>query len=397
MGICGSSLDPTTKAINDAIKYDNRSDAQINKLLLLGAGGSGKSTVFKQLKSIHGTGITKNERMSYKSIVIGNVIDFMRTLCKQAQRLSAEVQECAECMYAEANQQAAEAVIAYPDLGMYSELEDEIASAIVALWNDPGIKKTFDERSRFQMQDSAAYFFDQRMDDIRNDDYEPTEKDVLMARVRTTGIIEQEFVVDQNKFKVFDVGGQRNERKKWIHCFENVTAVIFVASLSGYDQMLLEDVSTNRMKEALDLFAQINDPTGTFGTYQDNMEMNANQRIVSNKREYMKMGTWFIETAMIVFLNKSDLFEQKVMKKPLNKCPYFKDYKYNKSKSRFEHGVEYIRSHFERRNKTTQYNGHQKNLYCHVTNATDKGIIRKVFNDVQHLILSTSLQDAGIM
>jgi hypothetical protein len=34
-------------------------------------------------------------------------------------------------------------------------------------------------------------------------------------------------------------GGQRNERRKWIHCFENVTAVIFVAALSEYDQVCL--------------------------------------------------------------------------------------------------------------------------------------------------------------
>jgi hypothetical protein len=62
------------------------------------------------------------------------------------------------------------------------------------------------------------------------------------------------YVIEGKEFVVIDVGGQRNERKKWIHCFEDVTAIIFIASLSEYDSLLFEDNSTNRMHEALDLF-----------------------------------------------------------------------------------------------------------------------------------------------
>jgi len=40
---------------------------------------------------------------------------------------------------------------------------------------------------------------------------------------------------------MFDVGGQRSERKKWIHCFEGVTAIIFIVALSEYDLTLAED------------------------------------------------------------------------------------------------------------------------------------------------------------
>ena len=49
--------------------------------------------------------------------------------------------------------------------------------------------------------------------------------------------------VGELTYKLFDVGGQRSERKKWIHCFENVTALVFLVSLSEYDQMLYEDES----------------------------------------------------------------------------------------------------------------------------------------------------------
>lgn len=65
------------------------------------------------------------------------------------------------------------------------------------------------------------------------------------------------FAIDDHKFMMVDVGGQRNERKKWIHCFESVTAVIFVVAVSEYDQVLFEDQTTNRMMEALNLFDEV--------------------------------------------------------------------------------------------------------------------------------------------
>ena len=45
---------------------------------------------------------------------------------------------------------------------------------------------------------------------------------------------------------MFDVGGQRSERKKWVHCFEGVHCLMFVAALSGYDQCLVEDKTAVR-------------------------------------------------------------------------------------------------------------------------------------------------------
>jgi guanine nucleotide-binding protein subunit alpha len=50
---------------------------------------------------------------------------------------------------------------------------------------------------------------------------------------------------------MFDVGGQRSERKKWIHCFENVTSIIFCVALSEYDQVLLEESSQVRLEIAI--------------------------------------------------------------------------------------------------------------------------------------------------
>jgi hypothetical protein len=89
---------------------------------------------------------------------------------------------------------------------------------------------------------------------------------------------------------MIDVGGQRSERRKWIHCFEDVTAIFFCASLSEYDQSLREDNQTNRMHESLKVFKDI-----------------------SNNK-------WFFKTPIILFLNKKDIFEKKIKEVDLKVC-----------------------------------------------------------------------------
>lgn len=56
---------------------------------------------------------------------------------------------------------------------------------------------------------------------------------------------------------MFDVGGQRDERRKWIQCFNDVTAIIFVTACSSYNMVLREDPTQNRLKESHDLFKSI--------------------------------------------------------------------------------------------------------------------------------------------
>ena len=90
-----------------------------------------------------------------------------------------------------------------------------------------------------RLNDSTRYFFE-RAADILSSNYQPTEQDSLRARVRTTGIVQQHFEINERKYTMFDVGGQRNERRKWIHCFDNVTACIFVTAISEFDQKLYE-------------------------------------------------------------------------------------------------------------------------------------------------------------
>ena len=86
---------------------------------------------------------------------------------------------------------------------------------------------------------TCSYFKD--IDRLFAKEYLPTDQDILRARLRTTGITTTLFETGNFRYKMFDVGGQRSERKKWIHVFDNVQVVLFLVAISGYDHALVED------------------------------------------------------------------------------------------------------------------------------------------------------------
>jgi hypothetical protein len=244
------------------------------------------------------------------------------------------------------------------DLPQDTPINQQNVGHFKALWADTGILKAFENRSKFQLTDSAKYFFD-KLDVVATPGYIPSEQDVLRSRVRTTGIVENNFEVDGNKFKMFDVGGQRNERKKWIHCFENVTAVLFIGVLSEYDLVLYEDENMNRMEETLNLFDEI-----------------------CNSR-------WFRETSIILFLNKRDVFAEKIVKVPLKVCPVFAEYA---GENTYEAGCELIETTFQSKNRNPE-----KIIYSHLTCATDTSNVAAVFDAVKDIIIRRSLGEAGLV
>merc|ERR1719273_101794 len=165
------------------------------------------------------------------------------------------------------------------------DVDEAVADNVEILWKEPAMKEIYANRAKLKIDDSSAHFFDQ-VRRIATRSYIPTDKDILFVRYRTTGVIEQKFEIRGTSFHIFDVGGQRSERKKWIHCFEHVTAVIFVASLSCYDEVMFEDDTQNAMIDSVDLFEEI-----------------------CNLR-------WFINTAMILFLTKNLLSPATIQKVP---------------------------------------------------------------------------------
>eukprot|EP01102_Stenamoeba_stenopodia_P002057 TRINITY_DN11828_c0_g1_i1.p1 TRINITY_DN11828_c0_g1~~TRINITY_DN11828_c0_g1_i1.p1 ORF type:complete len:355 (-),score=96.66 TRINITY_DN11828_c0_g1_i1:128-1192(-) len=353
MGNCGGKEIPMTKeekamlkVIENELRKTKRKMETEIKLLLLGAGESGKSTIAKQMKMIYLNGFTEEERKSYKEIIHSNVVLSMRTLLLACEKLEIELS-------AEAKEKAA--TFLSNSILIEQELDAKAGEHLKWLWTqEPGIKQAYARASEFQINDSASYYFD-AIDRIVGD-FIPTEQDILRARAKTTGITETEFTIGKNPFRMCDVGGQRSERKKWIHCFQDVTAVIFCVALSEYDQKLHEDDSVNRMHESLKLFDEI-----------------------CNSR-------WFLNTSIVLFLNKSDLFKEKIAKVDLNVC--FADYdgglNYDKASG-------YIREKFVNLNRDPS----KKQIYTHITCATDTENVKFVFNSVKDIFLQQGLQTTG--
>jgi len=202
------------------------------------------------------------------------------------------------------------------------------------------------------LNETAEYFFE-GIERFSKEDYVPTVDDVLRVRVRSTGIEEAVFSFETVSFRVVDVGGQRSERRKWIHCFDCVTSVIFCASLNGYDQVLREDRTQNRLHEAILLFDEV-----------------ANSNC-------------FHKNDLILFLNKEDLFLEKIKKVGLEVC--FKDYKGDNDP---DDAKEYIKDRFIERTKS--------NVFPHYTCAINTENINFVIRSVMGTLLDNTLTEIGL-
>jgi len=339
------------KALEEKMRKEKENDNKVHKLLLLGAGESGKSTLFKQMVMLYGSDkkMSEQDRKGQIETVFGNVVTNAKTLAE------------ATAEHGSPTTEEGKAAVAFIEgLKDDASIDGHTANILSQFWADEGVQGCYDNRANYQLNDSTAYFFNQ-VEKIGSSGWIPSTADILRTRVRTTGIVEHSFVIESQPFKMFDVGGQRNERKKWIHCFENVTAVMFVAAISEFDQVLYEDEHTNRMTEALHLFKEI-----------------------SNSQ-------WFKKTSMMLFLNKRDLFLEKIKHKDLTESKCEELAKFTGNCRSFDETTEFIQNVFNK-----QVDSKDKQVYAHVTCATDSDNVEKVFNDVKDIILQGALEDAGL-
>ncbi|KAJ6246143.1 g protein alpha i subunit [Anaeramoeba flamelloides] len=348
-GCINSTSDPEqikSKKIDTDGYYMQNKQEQTIRLLLVGAGESGKSTFVKQCKNLYTKGWSKKELLKQKNFIYSNVLESIQTLIEIKNELGLEYSNSDNEKYTEE----------INDLPRTMALNLEICEKIDSIWKDSSIQTAFEKRAQFQLIDSCFYFLS-KVKKIGKEHYKPSVEDLLNLRVTTTGITETNFTYSEQKYCLIDVGGQRNERKKWIHCFEDVTSIMYVASLSAYDQMLAEEATTNRMTESLMLFSDI-----------------------CNSR-------WFMKNSLIVFFNKFDLFEEKIKVSPLNKL--FPEYKGGND---VDEGKNFIKNQFLSLNRNEE-----KQIYSYFTSAIDPDNIKKVFQAVNDTLLQKKMDGIGFL
>jgi len=330
--------------IDKTLAGEKKKQSKMVKLLLLGTGAAGKSTVAKQLQIIFLDGFKTEERMLYKRLIGEHIVETAQVLLRNLEgRLKDDAREHAELIKS----------IDPADTSF--EFNADVAGSIRVIWDDPVVKSTFKTATKLHISDSASYFLND-VEKFCDDRYEPSDTDILRVRIRTTGIIETKFDLSGFDVHLLDVGGQRNERRKWMHCFDDVTAIIYVASLSEYDQVCEEDAETNRMVESMNVF-----------------------RDVINNR-------WFADTPIILFLNKVDLFDEKIHK--VNLGEYFSKYKSGKNRDK---ALKFIKDEYTKCNDNSG-----REIYIRETCATDTENIETVFNAVQDIFLNNAVREAGI-
>uniref|UniRef100_A0A0K3CBD4 BY PROTMAP: gi/647396942/emb/CDR39671.1/ RHTO0S04e07668g1_1 [Rhodosporidium toruloides] n=1 Tax=Rhodotorula toruloides TaxID=5286 RepID=A0A0K3CBD4_RHOTO len=324
MGACGST--EAAGADQPSMEEVSRSKA-IDRLLR-----EEEQRQAREVKVIHLSGFTPSELEAYRQQIFVNVRDGMRAVF---QVMEEEGLDFADSGLA-ANR---ELVATARDLRDGEPFPWPVLAAVQAMVADPVCRAVVARGSEVSVPESFLLQLDRLADPC----YQPTDQDVLRCRQKTTGISETTFKNRHMEYRIFDVGGQRSERKKWIHCFENVTAILFLASLAGYD-----------MQEALMLFDSICN------------------------------SQWFVRTSMILFLNKQDVFKERTSVSPIS--AFFPDY--TGPDLDYHAGQEYFEARFTRLNRSSS-----KEIYTHFTTAIDTSLVKVVMTSVYDIVLNNNLND----
>ncbi|KAK2467858.1 hypothetical protein APHAL10511_000153 [Amanita phalloides] len=224
-----------------------------------------------------------------------------------------------------------------------------------ALWNDPIIQELL-RSMRIRLEDMAGFFLDS-LDRVTSLRYIPNDDDILRARLKTMGVSEHRFKLKagnmvSHDWRIFDVGGARTLRAAWAPYFDDIDAIIFLAPISCFDQVLIEDPAVNRLEDSILLW----------------------KSIVSNP--LLK------RTQVILFLNKVDILKAK-----LKAGVRFGDFviSYGDRPNEFEHAATYLRRKFAALLK--QYSPLPRSFYCHLTAVTDVKSTQRILGNVKDVVV----------
>uniref|UniRef100_A0AAQ5ZFW6 Guanine nucleotide binding protein (G protein) alpha 12a n=1 Tax=Amphiprion ocellaris TaxID=80972 RepID=A0AAQ5ZFW6_AMPOC len=338
-----------SREIDAMLARERRAVRRLVKILLLGAGESGKSTFLKQMRIINGQEFDQKALLDFRDTIYENVLKGMRVLVDARDKLGITWQSCE-------NEKQGMLVMSWEGRVGASGVEpiefQLYVMALSALWADTGIQEAYARRSEFQLVSTSETWLPGLL--CFNEPSSLPHQDILFARKATKGIVEHDFVIKKIPFKMVDVGGQRSQRQKWFQCFDGITSILFMVSSSEYDQVLMEDRRTNRLVESMNIF----------------------ETIVNNKL--------FLNVSIILFLNKTDLLVEKIRTVDIRKnFPEFRG-----DPRRLEDVQAFLVQSFSRKRRNRG-----KPLFHHFTTAVDTENIRFVFHAVKDTILQENLKD----
>ncbi|KAJ6486033.1 G protein alpha-subunit [Mycena vulgaris] len=307
-------------------------------VLLLGAGGAERS-VLRQLKLFHSPELTDRERVAYKEVIFSNITQYMCAVL--------EAMPALEISLSPMNDARTATILSHPELYEADVLPHDVADGIRGLWHDPRVKEAVRRSNELQLSEKAVYYFN-AVDRIAAVGYVPSDQDILRCRVKAEGVAKTSFQVGELAYYIFEPSGQRSERRKWLHCFENVTAILFCADLTD----------VNRLQEALTLFDSICN------------------------------SQWFVKTSIILLFLNIDGLKDKLQRSPL--ADYFPDYT---GGDNYDAACDYLLHRFVSLNQSAE----TKQIYAHYTSTADSQQVKFLLSAIQDILLQLHLHKVGLL
>eukprot|EP01127_Copromyxa_protea_P012387 TRINITY_DN3226_c0_g1_i1.p1 TRINITY_DN3226_c0_g1~~TRINITY_DN3226_c0_g1_i1.p1 ORF type:complete len:349 (-),score=88.62 TRINITY_DN3226_c0_g1_i1:149-1195(-) len=348
MGCVQSASEKTdeSKRIDELLKQEQKAPPN-TKVLLLGTGEAGKTTFLKQIIFLTKEGDVKDDhRLQLKNIgaMKENILNGMNAMVKKA---------LDDDLIRKSSKEIAKAITT---ISQAEDLGPEEAQAVKLLWEQKGVKEVWEKR--LVLLPTCLDYFLNDIDRVTAADFYMTPDDILRVRHKTTGVQWYD-IPPKGKdrgWTFVDVGGQQSERRKWIHAFEDVNAVLYLSSLDSYDMVLEEDQTTSRIEDDIRLFGEV-------------------------------ICTPYLPHLWIFFQNKSDIFEKKIKIHPLS--DYFNDVDKEKEED-FEYAVNYLRAKFVEKIPD------DRKITFHVTCALDTNKFEQIFKDIRTYILAKALGSLGL-
>ncbi|KAF2071602.1 hypothetical protein CYY_007074 [Polysphondylium violaceum] len=348
--LCGSNSQRQEQQWS--LKIDKEiADERITKegmisILLLGQSGSGKTTIFNKFKAIGGE--PTSELLKCRDTIFLNTISQILILIDRCNKLSTpllpeNVPRC-QIIKTRSNESA--------------HWTSKDSEDLFHLWNDPAIKNVFEKRNQLQLElsNSAEYFFE-NLERISKEDYVPSVSDSQQLQ-KNKSINEVSVSFEGVDYKFIDINVQNSQIRKWIHCFNDILAVIFVVSLDDYDQYSQEE-EVNKLDLSLDLYSETTN------------------------------SMWLQRSGILLFFNKKDLFIEKLKTVPFSN--YDAQYTGNNT---FEETSAYLQNKFMA--KTHKGYRSDNQIQSHFVNALDVSeIMRTVFTDTKEILLSKVMDLCG--
>ncbi|TFK17162.1 G-alpha-domain-containing protein [Coprinopsis marcescibilis] len=234
------------------------------------------------------------------------------------------------------------------------------------LWNHSGVQELL-KAADITLEEQPGFFLDQSVR-VTDENYKPLPEDVLKARVTTVGpeehVIQAENSGDPHakEWVIYDVGGSRSQRAAWAQFFDDVNIIIFLAPMSGFNQVLAEDESVNRLTDSLRLW----------------------QTICSNKI--------LANVEFVIFLNKLDILNSK-LKAGIQFSQFVTSYvdKPNETKPVAKYLLDVFVSLHQ------QHSPRKRKLHPHLTCAVDTRATSTVINRVREVILVKILSQSNVI